>query len=367
MKKVCLDSICTKRTSTLRQKDLLPQGGYPVYGASGIVGYLDYYQFEEDYLSIIKDGAGVGRVQLCRGKSSVLGTLQPIIPKASVNISYLRFLLSELHLESYASGATIPHIYFRDYGKHIVALPDCEGQAFISCLFEVILTQIGNAERIIFKLDELIKSHFIEMFDQPQKALPMVAVEDLAAAEKNALKAGPFGSALKKDSYVAEGYAVYGQEQVISGDETKILYHIPESKYEQLASCRVRPGDVLISLVGTAGKVLVLTDRCEEGIINPRLVKITFDQSRILPRFFAVYFGQEETQLILQHNSHGQTMNVLNLGMIRSLRVPVPSLSEQKTFLEFVKSVEAMKATTRQRLDRLNTLYDSLAQQYFAQ
>ncbi len=78
--------------------------------------------------------------------------------------------------------------------------------------------------------------------------------EALAEANPNALKAGPFGSALKKSFYVLNGYKIYGQEQVIREDPFYGDYYIDEERYEVLKSCAVKPGDILISLVGTIGK-----------------------------------------------------------------------------------------------------------------
>ncbi|HDV1116172.1 TPA: restriction endonuclease subunit S, partial [Escherichia coli] len=102
--------------------------------------------------------------------------------------------------------------------------------------------------------------------------------EHIAKNEENALKAGPFGSALKKSMYVQSGYKIYGQEQVISGNENYGDYFINEEKYNSLISCKIQPGDMLISLVGTIGKVLILSENCTPGIINPRLVKLSLYQ-----------------------------------------------------------------------------------------
>jgi type I restriction enzyme S subunit len=84
-----------------------------------------------------------------------------------------------------------------------------------------------------------------------------VKFDHIAENSKHALKAGPFGSALKKDIYCENGYKIYGQEQVISGDENFGDYFIDHKKFNQLSSCAVKPGDILISLVGTIGRVLV--------------------------------------------------------------------------------------------------------------
>ena len=64
-------------------------GEYPLYGAEGIIKYVDFYEMKSPYISIIKDGAGVGRLNLCNEFSSALGTLQCLIPKQDININVL--------------------------------------------------------------------------------------------------------------------------------------------------------------------------------------------------------------------------------------------------------------------------------------
>ena len=86
-------------------------------------------------------------------------------------------------------------------------------------------------------------------------------VEDVALNEKHSIKAGPFGSSLKKEFYVQEGYKIYGQEQVIKDDMSFGNYYISEKKYKELESCKVKAGDILISLVGTYGKISIIPEK----------------------------------------------------------------------------------------------------------
>ena len=98
-----------------------------------------------------------------------------------------------------------------------------------------------------------------------------IALKELGESNKPAIKAGPFGSSLKKEFYTNKGYKIYGQEQVIRGDVSYGDYYISEEKYTQLKSCMVQPGDLLISLVGTVGKILLIPENAEKGIIKPTL------------------------------------------------------------------------------------------------
>lgn len=105
------------KSSTLQESDVYEQGTYPVYGANGIVGYLDNYNTEGEAVYIIKDGSGVGTVSYVTGKCSATGTLNTLQAKDGYSLQYLYYLLKVFNFEPYKTGMAIPHIYFKDYGK----------------------------------------------------------------------------------------------------------------------------------------------------------------------------------------------------------------------------------------------------------
>lgn len=105
------------KSSTLQESDVCEQGTYPVYGANGIVGYLDNYNTEGEGVYIIKDGSGVGTVSYVTGKCSATGTLNTLQAKEGYSLQYLYYLLKVFNFEPYKTGMAIPHIYFKDYGK----------------------------------------------------------------------------------------------------------------------------------------------------------------------------------------------------------------------------------------------------------
>lgn len=112
--KVKLGDVCDKGSSNLKQSDVINQNGqYPVYGAAGLLGNIDSYHQDKPYVAVVKDGAGVGRVTLHPGYSSVIGTLQYLLPKENVLPEYLYYVTKHMHLEKYYTGATIPHILFQ--------------------------------------------------------------------------------------------------------------------------------------------------------------------------------------------------------------------------------------------------------------
>lgn len=221
-----------------------------------------------------------------------------------------------------------------------------EEQRAIIDVLDKMMSVIEDREKELSLLEDIIRARFVELFGDPiqnPKGWDTSLIENLVANEKNALKAGPFGSALKKEYYVESGYKIYGQEQVISGDHTIGNYYIDKERYKILENCAVQAGDVLISLVGTYGKLLIIPDEFEPGIINPRLMKITFDKNKVNPLYFKFFFQSESLKRVLSENTHGGTMDILNLGIVRKISMPLPPLKLQNKFFSFVEQVDKSK------------------------
>ena len=208
---------------------------------------------------------------------------------------------------------------------------------------------------------------------QPNGGLPerweWVKITDLVPKDKHSLKAGPFGSSLKKEHYVSKGYKVYGQEQVISGDPYFGDYYIDKEKYKELFTNRIKPFDILISLVGTVGKVLILPANCDEGIINPRLIKVSLDRNVYLSSFFKYYFESSKVKSFYSGETRGTTMDVLNLGIIKTIDFPLCSIQEQQAIVEEIESrlsvADKMEESIATSLQQAEALKQSILKMAF--
>lgn len=148
------------------------------------------------------------------------------------------------------------------------------------------------------------------------------------------IKPGPFGSSIKKESYSESGFKVYGQEQVIAGDQEIGSYFVPLRKFQELQDFAVEVGDVLISLVGTIGKVLVLKAPLALGLINPRLMRLRPVPSIAQPEFIGFLISSDAFVRQVIANAGGGTMPVINKRIIAAIRVPVVPLNEQREILK---------------------------------
>ena len=171
VEKTNIKAISTYSVSTISQTMLECYEGkqlYPVFNANSIAGYVDFYENECPYISIIKDGAGIGRVRLCEAKSSTIGTMGCIHARKGISIIFLYYLLEQVDFNKYSNGSTIPHLYYKDYSCEKVRIPDIKEQAAIA---EVLST----ADREI----ELLQQD-IEQEKQKKKALMQLLLTGIA-------------------------------------------------------------------------------------------------------------------------------------------------------------------------------------------
>ena len=168
MSKIKLGEVCEKGSSNIAQKDLENNNGqYPIYGASGLIKYVDFYKQEKEYIAIVKDGAGVGRTMLLPEKSSVIGTMQYIFPKDNVDVKFLYYAISYMGLGKYYTGAAIPHIYFKDYQNEMLNFYELEQQRKIADKLDSVESVIQQHKSLLEIHDDTIKSHFVELFGNP--------------------------------------------------------------------------------------------------------------------------------------------------------------------------------------------------------
>lgn len=214
-----LGDVCKKASSNIAQKDLKDQAGsYPIYGAGGFIAGVNFYHREEPYIAVVKDGAGVGRVMKLPAKSSVIGTMQYILPNPGVDAGYLAYAMEHMNLGRYYTGTTIPHIYFKDYQREELALPALSRQREIAAALDKLSDNMDLRRRQFAKLDELVKARFVEMFGDLGINPRMWSEIPLSSgcSSPDDIKCGPFGTQLNKEEYQTTGNRFLQGETSIS-------------------------------------------------------------------------------------------------------------------------------------------------------
>ncbi|WP_314939657.1 restriction endonuclease subunit S [Parvimonas micra] len=338
-----------------------------------IKGYLPYVDIKAFEQGIIDNYASIEKVLLCedgdllivgdgsrsgltgRAIKGIVGSTLYKIYADGMTTDYLRYFIESkyLLLNTQKKGTGTPHLNANILKKSKLIVPSIEEQERIVAKIEELFSDLDNAVETLnatkTQLEVYRQAVLKEAFEGKLTAkwrernnidysFNKVNIKALVKKEKNSLKAGPFGSSLKKEFYVSNGYKIYGQEQVIAGDECIGDYYVNEEKYQELITCKVSPRDVLISLVGTVGKVLILSRECKAGLINPRLIKISLDENIMIPEYFKYYFESDFIKTLYKSKVHGATMDVLNMSMIKELPFLLCSIKEQEQIIYEIES-----------------------------
>ena len=298
-------------------------------------------------------------------KSSVIGTMQYLLPKDNVLPEYLYYVVRHMHLEKYFTGATIPHIYFRDYKNEKFNLDSLDKQAKI-------VEILGNAELVILKrrqqlaeLDKLIKARFVEMFGDPKinpNNYPVCQLSDFIVF----LTSGSRGWA----QYCADD----GTEWFITIKnvkdchiETDNMQPINAPDNAEAKRTRVQEGDLLISITADLGRTGVVTKEIAEhgAYINQHLTCIRLKQDVLNPLYVAYFMESPAGKEQFESKNQSAVKAGLNFNSINSLRLMIPPLDDQNAFVDFIKQTDKSKVVVQKALDEAQTLFDSLMQEYF--
>lgn len=366
--RVTLGDVCEKGSSNLKQSDVINKtGAYPIYGAAGYLGNVDFYHQDKPYVAVVKDGAGIGRTTLHPAKSSIIGTMQYLLPKNNVLPEYLYYVVQYMHLEKYFTGATIPHIYFKDYKAEQFNLDAMERQKEIVASLQKVETLIKVRQQQLQKLDELVKARFVELFGEPCKnslgwntstVSALISVCEAGwSGNGTQRKKEPGEIAVLKVSAVTKGYFIPAECKVLDNQRNIKKYIFPHS------------GDLLFSRANTremVGATAVITQDYPEHILPDKLWRIRFiDTANVI--YMKYVLSDESIRSIFSSVSTGTSGSMFNVSMdkFKSITVPLPPLERQTRFAAFVEQVNKSKVAVQKSLDEAQLLFDSLMQQYF--
>ena len=158
-----LSELVSYTSSSLTIKDVEPDGKYDLYDANNLIGKTNSKPMNTDYITIIKDGAGVGRTRKLPANSMFIGTMGGLQTSES-DIDFIISLLRKVDFSSQFSGSTIPHIYFKDYGEVTYLIPNIDEQITIGKYFGNLDNFITLQHRKIEKLKNIKKAMLGKMF-----------------------------------------------------------------------------------------------------------------------------------------------------------------------------------------------------------
>ena len=362
---VRLGDVCTKGTSNIAEKDLEGHdGSYPIFGASGFIKYVDFYQQENPYIAVVKDGAGIGRVMKLPAKSSVIGTMQYILPGNMVDISYLAYAMEHMNLSKYFTGATIPHIYFKDYQKELLAPPPLDEQRRIAAVLDKVSDLIAKRRQQLDKLDEMVKARFVEMFGdviQNTKQWPQYVFSDITTSRLGKMLDAKQQTGMCQYPYLANFNVQWFRFELDS------LNKMDFDEAERI-EFELRDGDLLVCEGGEIGRCAVWHNEIQPCYFQKALHRVRCKKEIVMPDYLAWWFKYNcDNKGFAAIEGAKATISHLPGAKLKSLLVAVPPIEQQKQFATFVEQTKKTKTTISCSLEKLETLKKALMQEYFGE
>ncbi len=351
-----LGELCDKGSSNIAQNKIEDiTGKYPLYGASGYVKGIDFYHQEKPYIGIVKDGSGVGRTNLYPAKSSLLGTMQYIIPKDGCEIGFLLYVIKGLHLENYKTGAAIPHIYFKDYGKSIVPFPPLADQQRIVAELDCLNEMIALKQEQLNEFDKLAQSIFYDMFGDPvsnEKGWIEEIMGNVCSFSQ-----GVQVDLEKQTLNPKDGFERFIRISDFTTTDCELRYvKDVDRKYH------IDIDDIAIVRYGASAGFVCWGLK---GILANNLFKLNHDKAILNTRFLVQQLSTNYYRSFIKAEAFGAAMPALSFKSLKHFKLILPPLALQQQFAEKIQAIEAQKELVKKSIAETQQLLDSRMDYYF--
>lgn len=362
-----LNEVCEKGSSNIVISKLVDNNGdYPLFGASGMVKKINFFHQDKPYIGIVKDGAGVGRVNVYPAYSSLVGTMQYIFPMKDYSIDFIKYFLIKLDLSHCVTGATIPHIYFKDYGKKLIPIPPKSTQQLIVAELDKINELIRLKKEQLEDYDCLAQSIFYDMFGDPvenekgweRKVMPELC--DIIDGDRG--KNYP-----KQEEFTSSGYCLFLNAKNVTktGFDFSMCSFITKEKDEIMRKGKLQRGDLVLTTRGTIGNIAIYNSdvkynnvRINSGMVILRLNH--YIDKTMFEKQFKLHLSS-----IKQKIASGSAQPQLPISSMKKIKMIIPPLPLQHLFAQRIEQIERQKEEVKKAITDLETLLASRMQYWF--
>ncbi|WP_420446906.1 restriction endonuclease subunit S [Candidatus Poriferisodalis sp.] len=318
------------------------------------------------------DDIGRSAVNLMRGRAYCGGDVIILRPAIEINSSFLGHVAdctsSRIQKSRLGRGSTVIHIYDEELRDLVIPVPPPEEQRQIAKILDTVDDTIKATDRVIAKLVAarvgLLREQLAPgMTDSPPPDWEVVRVEELLGHRSPAMRSGPFGSFLLASELVNEGVPLLGidnvQREHFVADYRRFV--TPDKSYE-LRRYRVRPRDIMITIMGTVGRCCVVPDSIGEAVSSKHVWTLTLDQERYLPELACLQMNY--APWVLAHfcrDEQGGIMSAIRSETLRSLRLPTPPMAEQRRMWAMLRALARRIEAEAESLSKLRELRSGLA------
>lgn len=356
------------------QKSKIVDNDPKIYPFAELTKLDNYKIYENDILMSLTGNVGrVGKFPKELLPAYINQRICRVMPKSdNLDANYLFHFLNSDKFENDAiknsAGAAQLNLSTNWLSNYEIPLPPLETQKHIAQILDDAAALRYKTKQLLKEYDALAQSIFYDMFGGfKSKDWNIVKIENIVKSGKGSMRTGPFGSDLLHSEFVESGISVLGIDNaVLNTFQWKQRRYITEEKYEKLKRYTIYPKDIIITIMGTVGRVAVVPDNIGRAINTKHLAAISLNEELANPEFVA--FSLHSDQKILQQinqRGKGAIMKGLNLTIIKDLKFKLPPIILQNQFAEKIALIEQQKQLAKQELKESEDLFNCLLQKAF--
>lgn len=261
-------------------------------------------------------------------------------------------------------GAKMPRVSMKVLWEHCIELPTLDEQKRITAILDKADSLRRKRQEAVRLGEELLRSAYLNIAKKyPARAL----VESVLARIPNAARTGPFGSQLLVSEFTETGIPVLGIDNVVSNSFTwGARRFVSPEKYAELERYTVRPGDVIVTIMGTTGRVAVAPEDLPLCISTKHLCTLSLDQKEMRPSYlWACLRWDPEVRVQTQRESKGAIMEGWNMGIVKGLMVSKPPMDAQLQFERLLARISKFSQRASTASNETNALIAALSSKYF--
>lgn len=276
-------------------------------------------------------------------------------------IHQVQEILEKARLE--AHGATMKHLTKPVFDSLPFYLPSIEEQKKIAGKLDKICDLITLRKQQLSKLDELVKSRFIELFGDP--------VSNPLGWEKKSLKEVCIklndGTHFSPESFETGEYKYVTAKNIkMSGFDFTNITYVPEEVHRPIYErCNPELGDVLYIKDGVTTGIAMVNTLDEEFTLLSSVALLKQDRRIMNGYFLTALLNNENMYTDIRSNMGGAAITRLTIAKLNGIQVILPPMELQNQFAAFVEQTDKSKLAIQQSLEKLETLKKALMQQYF--
>ena len=321
-----------------------PNGKYPIYGSGGIMGYADDYICEAQTVIIGRKGNINKPIFVETPFWNVDTAFGLCAQKDILHPKYLYYFCEHFDFEKLNTTVTIPSLTKANLLDIEIDVPSMECQKGIVSRLDKIETIIMLRKQQLAKLDELVKSRFIELFGDPvSNPMGWKTKRFDSLCENLDSRRKPI-TASEREAGVYPYYGASGIVDYVADylfDEDILLVS------EDGANLLMRSTPIAFSV---SGKVWV----------NNHAHVVRFEKMS-MQKYIEAFFSMID---ISEHIT-GSAQPKLNQAKLNAMMFPVPDDDRLEAFLSFFEQIDKSKLAIQQSLEKLETLKKTLMQKYF--